>query len=41
MYISVGELFELTIDFYFIASPENEAPDFMVEISPIQKIEAK
>lgn len=37
----IGELFELTIDFCFIASPENEAPDFMVEISPIQKIEAK
>jgi len=36
----IGELFELTMDFYFIASTENEAPDFMVEISPIQKIEA-
>lgn len=37
----IGELFELTIDFYFIALPENKAPDFMVEISPIQKKEAK
>ncbi len=33
----LGELFELTIDFYFFASPENEVPNFMVEISPMQK----
>lgn len=36
----IGEHFEMTIDFYFNPTPEDEAPDFIVQISPIQKVEA-
>lgn len=35
-----GEHFEMTIDLYFNPTPKDAAPDFIVQISPIQKIEA-
>lgn len=33
----IGEHFEMTTDFYFSPSPDNEPPDYMMEISPIRK----
>jgi hypothetical protein len=34
----IGEHFDMTIDLYFIPSGENEAPDYMMEFTPIHRV---
>jgi len=34
----IGEHFEMTTDLHFIPSGENEAPDYMMELTPIRRV---